>query len=101
MGIPLVAGRGFERTDMAWQGKVVVVNETMASRIWKGQNPIGQRLRPNLGAVGASDNPWHTVIGVAKDVKQGGVEKSAGTELYVSLDQHAVAPPTMNVVLRR
>ena len=85
MGIPIVAGRGFERTDIASQGKVVVVNETLANRIWKGQNPIGQRLRPNLSAsIGASDNPWHTVIGVARDVKQGGVEQETGTELYVS-----------------
>src|SRR6185295_12119057 len=35
-----------------------------------------------------------------KDVKQGGVEKEAGTEIYVSLDQVGLAPPTMNVVLR-
>src|SRR5438552_6567277 len=101
MGIPIVAGRGFERTDTASQGKMVVVNETLANRIWKGQNPIGQRLRPNLTeAIGASDNPWHTVIGVAKDVKQRGIEHSAGTELYVSLNQHGISPATMNVVLR-
>jgi putative ABC transport system permease protein len=101
MGVPIVAGRGFERTDIASQGKVVVVNETLANRIWKGQNPIGQRLRPNLSAaIGAGDNPWHTVIGVARDVKQRGVEQSAGTELYVSLDQHGISPATMNVVVR-
>jgi putative ABC transport system permease protein len=40
------------------------------------------------------------VIGVAKDVRQRGVERPAGTELYVSLDQHGVAPPSMNVVMR-
>jgi predicted permease len=101
MGIPIVDGRGFERTDIASQGKVAVVNETLTKRIWKGQNPIGQRLRPDLGrSIGADDNPWHTLIGVAKDVKQRGVEHTAGAELYVLLDQHAVSPPTMNVVLR-
>jgi len=35
-----------------------------------------------------------------QDVKQGGVEKETGTELYVSLEQLAMAAPTMNVVLR-
>jgi ABC-type antimicrobial peptide transport system permease subunit len=40
------------------------------------------------------------VIGVARDVKQRGVEQSAGTELYVSLDQHRISPATMNVVVR-
>jgi predicted permease len=100
MGIPIVAGRGFERTDNASQGKVAIVNETLAKRIWKGQNPIGQRLRPPGGSFGASDDVWHTVIGVAKDVRQRGVERPAGTEVYVSLDQHGVSPPSMNVVMR-
>jgi predicted permease len=100
MGIPIVAGRGFERTDNASQGKVAIVNETLAKRIWKGRNPIGQRVRPPGGSFGASDDAWHRVIGVAKDVRQRGVERPAGTELYVSLDQHGVSPPSMNVVMR-
>jgi putative ABC transport system permease protein len=101
MGVPIVIGRGFEPTDAMSSGRVVIVNETLANRIWKGRNPIGQRVRPNLNAaIGVGDNSWHTVIGVAKDVKQGGVEKSTGTELYVSLDQLGMAAPTMNVVLR-
>jgi predicted permease len=100
MGIPIVAGRGFERTDNVSQGKAVIVNETLAKRIWKGQNPIGHRLQPPGGSFGASDSPWHTVIGVAKDVRQRGVDRPAGAELYVSLDQHGVAPPSMNVMMR-
>jgi predicted permease len=100
MGIPILAGRGFERTDNASQGKVAVVNETFVKRIWKGQNPIGHRVRPPGGSFGADDNAWHRVIGVAKDVRQHGVERPAGTELYISLDQHDVAPPSMNVVMR-
>ena len=101
MGVPIVAGRSFEPADAASPGRVVIVNETLANRIWKGRNPIGQRVRPNLSAaIGFGGNSWHTVIGVAKDVKQGGVEKETGTELYVSLDQLAMAAPTMNVVLR-
>ena len=101
MGIPIVAGRGFEPTDAASEGKVVVVNEALANKLWKGENPIGRRLRPNLGSsIGAGDNAWHTVIGVARDVKQRGVEQPAGSELYVFLDQHRIAPATMNVVLR-
>jgi putative ABC transport system permease protein len=100
MGIPIVAGRGFERTDNASQGKVAIINETLAKRIWKAQNPIGRRLRPPGGSFGAGDDLWHTVIGVARDVRQRGVERPAGTELYLSLDQHGVSPPSMNVVMR-
>ncbi len=84
-------------------GMVAVVNETLVNTFWKGQNPIGQRLRPCCGdAV-----PWFTVVGVAKDVKQGGVDQKTGTEFYFLVDQTASVPPpfgnapaTMNVVLR-
>jgi predicted permease len=101
MGVPIIAGRGFEPADAASPNGVVIVNETLANRIWKGRNPIGQRVWPNLSAaIGFGGDSWDTVIGVAGDVKQRGVEKETGTELYVSLDQLAMAAPTMNVVLR-
>ncbi|HEX6164989.1 MAG TPA: ABC transporter permease [Vicinamibacterales bacterium] len=104
MGIPIVAGRGFQPADAASPGLVAVVNETLVNTFWKDLNPIGQRLRPSTNQ---KDPPWFTVIGVAKDVKQGGVDKKTGTETYFLVDQTAAAPPpfnqapgTMNVVLR-
>jgi predicted permease len=98
MGIPIVAGRGFEPADVTASGNVVVINETLASRVGNGRNPIGQRLKPNFN--GLDVLPWHTVIGVAKDVKQDGVTRATSAQLYVSAEEHASAPPTMNVVLR-
>jgi predicted permease len=117
MNIPIVAGRAFEATDAAHEGvpeeRVVIVNETLARRLWPGRDPLRQRLRPNLSAsIGTGNNPWHTVIGVAKDVKEGGVAREAGAELYLFIDQPGppidgterpwvpTAPPTMNVALR-
>jgi predicted permease len=105
MGIPIVQGRGFEPSDAASSGLVTIVNETLVNTFWKGLNPIGQRLRPSFGL---GDNaPWFTVVGVAKDVKQGGIDQKTGTEMYFFLDQTALAPPpfnfgpgAMNVVLR-
>lgn len=100
MGIPIVAGHGFEDPGAASTGKTAIINETLSRRIFPGRNPIGQRLRPPGGSFGADTADWHTIIGVARDVPQRGVNHSAGTELYVSLDQHRVAPPSLNVVLR-
>ena len=103
MGIPVVQGRSFQPIDAASSGLVTVVNETLVKTFWKNLNPIGQRLRPCCG----DQNPWFTVIGVAKDVKQGGVDQKTGTEVYFFVDQMATlapelarAPFTMNVVLR-
>jgi predicted permease len=103
MGIPLVAGRGFEPADAGSSGPVAVVNQTLVNTFWKGLNPVGQRLRPCCG----DQVPWFTVVGVAKDVKQGGVDQKTGTEFYMFVDQlgtlaprGAGVPATMNVVMR-
>jgi hypothetical protein len=106
--VPIVVGRSFEPADAVSPGRVVIVNETLANRIWKGRSPIGQRVRPNLSAaIGFGGNAWHTVIGVAKDVKQGGVDQKTGTEFYFFVDQTSALPPplgnapaVMNVALR-
>ena len=41
--------------------------------------------------------PWFTIVGVLKDVKQGGVDKKTGTELDPNFDQLT----TVNTGLRR
>ena len=104
MGIPIVQGRGFRASDTV-SGPVVIVNEAMVNVFWKDVNPIGQTLKP--GFTNFAQVPDFTVIGVAKDVKQGGVDKKTGTEIYTLVDQTALmaapvtfAPGTMNVVLR-
>ena len=66
---------------------VAVVNETLVNTFWRGRNPIGLRLRPCCG----DQVPWFTVVGVAKDVKQGGVDQKTGTELYFFTDQTSLA----------
>jgi putative ABC transport system permease protein len=103
MGIPIVEGRGFTQGDAGATGMVAVVNETLVRTFWKDVNPIGQRLKPCCG----DEIPWFTVVGVAKDVKQGGVDQKTGTEFYFLVEQTANAPlavrnapGTMNFVLR-
>jgi predicted permease len=103
MGIPIVQGRSFQRADATSTGLVAVVNETLVNTFWRGRNPIGLRLRPCCG----DQVPWFTVVGVAKDVKQGGVDQKTGTELYFFTDQTSLAAQpvafslaTANVVLR-
>lgn len=97
MRIPIVRGRGFEPADAASPGLVGVVNEALARTYFSQENPIGRRLRPCCG----NDVPWVTVIGVAGDVTQESVEKSATPELYLFTEQTARTPPAaMHFVLR-
>src|SRR6185503_9298022 len=82
MGIKIVKGRGFEAGD-AIGSPVVVINEALARRFYQNTDPIGRRLNPFFGP----NTPLFTIIGVVGDVKQGGLEAPAGTELYFNHEQ--------------
>jgi predicted permease len=83
LGVPIVKGRSFEAADVGG-APVVLVNEALVRKFFKDRDPIGERLKPSDG----SDTlPWFTIVGVLKDVKQGGVDAPAGTELYLLEDQ--------------
>jgi predicted permease len=59
LGIPIVSGREFMRTDDENAPLLAIVNETMAAKYWPGKDPLGQRLK-------AKDR-WLQVVGIAKD----------------------------------
>jgi len=97
MGIPLVEGRAFGLGDDASGTPVALVNETLAKRYYPDLSPIGRRIRP-MGAPF-----WLTIVGVVRDVKQGGLAEATGTELYFNNPQVAAAGQaqrSMNVVVR-
>jgi predicted permease len=100
MGIPIVNGRGFSISDGPTTTPAVLINETMARTFYKDRDPIGRRVKPSFGG----NTPWFTIIGVVKDVKQGGLDQKTGTELYFLHDQGAAtigfAPGNMNMVIR-
>jgi predicted permease len=98
MGIPIVRGRGFEPSD-ATGAPVALVNEALVARFFKDRDPIGARVKePDDSA------PWLTIVGVVKDVKQGGINAPAGSELYFLYEQlprtSSYTPADMNIVLR-
>src|SRR3954467_10943564 len=102
MGIPVVEGRAFQASDAA-NATTVLINETMARTFYKGQSPIGRRVRPSAPA--SANVPWFTIVGVLKDVKQGGVDQKTGSELYFNFEQVTTVNTgynvgTMHIVLR-
>jgi predicted permease len=59
--IPLVQGRDFDETDRPGSPRVVIVNETLARRMWPDSSPIGRVL--------VVDGRQHQVVGVFKDAQ--------------------------------
>jgi predicted permease len=95
MGIRLMDGRLFDDRDVQGGPEVVIINKSMALTFWPHQNPIGRRVRPG----GAKD--WCTIVGVVDDVKNAGLDRPAGTELYLPYRQPAAAGVSdMYVVMR-
>ena len=99
LGVPVLEGRDFTATDV--QGApVVLVNETLVKTFFKGQTAVGRRLKPG----GGPQVPWFTIVGVVRDVKQGGVAQKTGTEIYFLADQAPrltnSATRSMNIVIR-
>ncbi len=83
VGARLVEGRYLNDTDGADANRVVAINLTMARTFWPNESAIGHRVRPP----GGNGAPWYTVIGVIGDIKNGGLDRATGAELYFSFPQ--------------
>lgn len=84
IGIPIREGRALEESDNEQAVHVAVVNETMARQYWPGEKAIGKRLKfgdPD------EDVPWVTIVGIAADVRQMGIDQPVKAEVYVPYQQ--------------
>ena len=82
LGIPLVQGRDLTLQDMEQAAPVVaVINETMAHRHWPNENPIGRRITVGLPR---ADNPWATIIGIARDQPHRAIDSLPEPDWYLS-----------------
>ena len=71
LGIPLIAGRDLSERDTAFSESVIVINETMARRLFPGQDAIGQKV------IACNDN-GRSVVGIVGDVRHIALEQECG-----------------------
>jgi putative ABC transport system permease protein len=81
MGLPVIKGRSFNDTDRTGAPLVIVINQTLAQRLWPNQDPIGRRVS------GSSPEGSKTVIGVVADVRWRGPAGAIDPEFYQPLAQ--------------
>ena len=81
MGISLLRGRFFGDWDRQETAPVAILNETMARSFWRGEDPIGKRIRlgkPDMGL------PCFTIVGIVRDTRPFGLEAAVPAEFFVS-----------------
>jgi predicted permease len=92
MQIPLVKGRDFTAQDTKGSQPVAIVSEAFAHRYWPGQEAVGKKFNSDL------THQWFTVVGVARDCKETGVNENPMPFLYLPLSQ--IYRPDMIVNIR-
>jgi len=76
LDIPIVRGGGFTEEERQSKGYYLIVSQSLAAKLFPGEDPIGKKVKPTPG------DPWHVVVGVAGDVKNGGLEAQERPEFY-------------------
>ena len=96
MKIRIVKGRAFtaaENRDSTTN--VALVSESLAARVWPGEDPIGKHFR-----VGGDQLPVRTVIGVTRDVKHRGLDAVATRQWYIPERQWPGADTQVILIVR-
>ena len=91
--VPILAGRGLLPTDRDTLHPVAVINELMAKH-FPGENPVGRRLK--FGGQ-ASKDPWVTIVGVARDVRQYRLPEPMGPAVYFPFFEYAGYSQTLTI----
>jgi putative ABC transport system permease protein len=76
LNIPIALGRNFTEDDRQGSDYPVVLSRLLAARMFPGEDPLGKRIQRNR------DKLWFTVVGVAGNVKNGGLTEQNDPEIY-------------------
>jgi predicted permease len=90
IGMHLVSGRDINWSDGPKDQKVVIINETVAHKLFPGQDAVGR-----MAAIGKDDV---RVIGVIADVHESSAESAAGWQMYLPASQQG--PEGAELVVR-
>jgi predicted permease len=87
IGVPLLRGRTFARTDRPETPRVAIVNRAFARRYFAEKEPIGRRIQIPNGPPG-EETPWTEIVGVVGDVRQYGLSNPPSEQIYLPIAQY-------------
>ncbi len=95
LGLRLADGRAIDDRDAPTAPLVLMVNESLARRLWPGQSAVGRQLVVDYSTAGTYP---YEIVGVVGDMRFKGPRSAPGPEIYLS---HAQRPYLiLNVVLK-
>jgi putative ABC transport system permease protein len=97
LSISVIRGRAITERDSDAASRVAVINQTMAGLYWPNDDAVGKRFK--FGALD-SVSPWITVVGIARDVKQVGVEGGSRQAFFVPFAQDAPDSRVTSLLVR-
>ena len=97
LGVAMLSGRWFNRSEATPDARVAVVNKAFVDRVMGGRNPIGRRIRYPRSAR-SEPPPWYEIIGVAPDMGTNSGWGPAG--IYHPLVRDSIYPLNMAIHVR-
>ena len=87
LGIPLIRGRAFDRRDAGGSAPVMLINAAFARKFWPKESPIGQQITIGKGLGPEFEDPTRTIVGIAADVRENGLDQEPPPIIYVPVGQ--------------
>ena len=87
LGVAVVDGRTFTEADDPEHPNVIVVDQTLAKKTWRGESPIGKRLHVSFIHEGSFDSTLAEVVGVVRHVRYRDLGADGRGQVYVPFFQ--------------
>jgi putative ABC transport system permease protein len=95
LGLRVAGGRAFDDRDHPTAPRVIMINETLADRLWPGQTAVGRQLVVDYSTAGTFP---YEIVGIVGDMRFRGPRSEPLPEIYLPHAQRSYL--IMNVVIR-
>jgi len=96
MRVPLLSGRFFGENDGVKSAPVIIINQAFTNKYFPSENPIGKRIRVDLGD-GVFENPAREIVGVVGDIRRKGLPVESEPAYYLPYAQAVVTNPFLTI----
>jgi predicted permease len=102
LGVRMVRGRAFAARDGEPGREAMVINQRLADMHFRGQDPVGQRIRLiNDGNIAGAPKFYEaTIVGVAPTIRQRGFDRDPDPVVYITHAQNALMAMNVNLLVR-